>query len=145
MRVFRFYSIPAILYCVYYNLALSNLISFSSPVQFLFLQLRIPITAVLFQVSFKQTNLLTLNILVHSVEIFLIYFIPLSYEFGCTIINKKKSEKSMKIVDWKCFYTYLLIYKRIQTWRKLLLFSISPTDYNNFATLVISFVYSFLT
>lgn len=49
-KVFVLYLIPAFLYCLYNNLAFVNLTVFDPTTYFLLLQLRVVVTAVLFQV-----------------------------------------------------------------------------------------------
>lgn len=46
------YFVPAFLYCLYNNLAFTNLSSFDPTTYYLLLQLRVVITGILFQVRF---------------------------------------------------------------------------------------------
>lgn len=49
-NVFGLYFVPAFLYCLYNNLAFSNLSAFDPTSYYLLLQFRVVITAILFQV-----------------------------------------------------------------------------------------------
>ncbi|XP_071540709.1 UDP-galactose transporter senju-like isoform X2 [Panulirus ornatus] len=52
--VLGLYMIPALLYCLYNNLAFVNLAAFDPTTYFLFLQLRVVVTGIIFQVLFKK-------------------------------------------------------------------------------------------
>jgi len=49
--VFLLYFIPAGLYCLYNNLAYTNLLTFDPTTYFLLLQLRVVVTGIVFQVE----------------------------------------------------------------------------------------------
>lgn len=54
IKLLWLYFIPATLYCLYNNLAYVNLLSYDPATYFILLQLRVVITAVLFQILFKK-------------------------------------------------------------------------------------------
>ncbi|KAG7162167.1 UDP-galactose transporter senju-like [Homarus americanus] len=54
IRVLGLYMVPALLYCLYNNLAFVNLAVFDPTTYFLLLQLRVVVTGVIFQVIFKK-------------------------------------------------------------------------------------------
>ncbi|CAG7831409.1 unnamed protein product [Allacma fusca] len=53
-KVFLLYFIPAFLYCLYNNLAYTNLATFDPTTYFLLLQFRVVVTGVVFQILFKK-------------------------------------------------------------------------------------------
>ncbi|GLV40030.1 senju [Carabus blaptoides fortunei] len=53
-KLLALYFIPALLYCMYNNLAFANLATFDPTTYYLLLQLRVVITGVLFQIIFKK-------------------------------------------------------------------------------------------
>ncbi|XP_069171710.1 UDP-galactose transporter senju isoform X2 [Procambarus clarkii] len=54
LRVLGLYMVPALLYCLYNNLAFVNLAAFDPTTYFLLLQLRVVVTGISFQVVFKK-------------------------------------------------------------------------------------------
>ncbi|XP_042862360.1 UDP-galactose transporter senju-like isoform X2 [Penaeus japonicus] len=54
MKVLALYMVPALLYCLYNNLAFVNLAAYDPTTYFLLLQLRVVITGIVFQVLFKK-------------------------------------------------------------------------------------------
>ncbi|XP_037778487.1 UDP-galactose transporter senju-like [Penaeus monodon] len=53
-RVLALYMVPALLYCLYNNLAFVNLAAYDPTTYFLLLQLRVVVTGIVFQVLFKK-------------------------------------------------------------------------------------------
>jgi integrin beta 8 len=53
-KVFLLYFIPAFLYCLYNNLAYTNLATFDPTTYFLLLQFRVVVTGIVFQILFKK-------------------------------------------------------------------------------------------
>ncbi|XP_069948313.1 UDP-galactose transporter senju isoform X3 [Cherax quadricarinatus] len=54
LHVMGLYMVPALLYCLYNNLAFVNLAAFDPTTYFLLLQLRVVLTGIIFQVVFKK-------------------------------------------------------------------------------------------
>ncbi|KAK7080802.1 hypothetical protein SK128_001037 [Halocaridina rubra] len=54
VKVLVLYMVPAILYCLYNNLAFVNLAAFDPTTYFLLLQLRVVVTGIVFQIVFKK-------------------------------------------------------------------------------------------
>lgn len=57
-KVLYLYFVPALLYCLYNNLSFINLATFDPTTYYLLLQLRVVITAILFQVKFAKAKLM---------------------------------------------------------------------------------------
>ena len=53
-KVLAYYMIPAFLYCLYNNLAFTNLANFDPTTYFMFMQIRLLMTGVIYQFLFKR-------------------------------------------------------------------------------------------
>lgn len=75
-KLLALYFIPALLYCLYNNLAFANLATFDPTTYYLLLQLRVVITGVLFQVSnliyffYQVYNLLFLSHIMTDIDMY---------------------------------------------------------------------------